>query len=110
MLFLYLNVLDAAFSFDGVIGAFAITQDIVVIAVGLGVGALWIRSMTVALVRRGTLSEYVFLEHGAMWAIGALSVILLVSLRHEVPEVVTGLVGVGFIAAAFASSLIASDS
>ena len=66
---------------------------------------MWIRSMTVALVRRGTLSEYVFLEHGAMWAIGALSVILLVSLRHEVPEVVTGLVGVGFIAAAFASSL-----
>ena len=105
MLFLYLNVLDAAFSFDGVIGAFAITQDIVVIAVGLGVGALWIRSMTVALVRRGTLGEYVYLEHGAMWAIGALSIILLVSLQHEVPEVVTGLIGVGFIAAAFASSL-----
>lgn len=105
MLFVYLNVLDAAFSFDGVIGAFAITQDIVVIAVGLGVGALWIRSLTLALVRRGTLGEYVYLEHGAMWAIGALAVILLVSLRHEVPEVVTGLVGVGFIAAAFASSL-----
>jgi uncharacterized protein len=105
-LFLYLEVLDASFSFDGVIGAFAITQNIFVIAVGLGVGALYIRSLTVLLVRKGTLSEYVYLEHGAHWAIGALSVLLLISVRHEVPEVITGLIGVAFIAAAFASSLI----
>jgi len=105
-LFLYLEVLDASFSFDGVIGAFAITQDIFVIAVGLGVGALYIRSITIYLVRRGTLSDYVYLEHGAMWAIGALAVILLVSIKHEVPEVVTGLIGVGFILVAFVSSLI----
>lgn len=105
-LFLYLEVLDASFSFDGVIGAFAITQNIFVIAVGLGVGAMYIRSLTVYLVRRGTLAEYVYLEHGAMWAIGALAVILLISISHEVPEVVTGLVGVGFIGVAFASSLV----
>jgi hypothetical protein len=104
-LFLYLEVLDASFSFDGVIGAFAITQNIFVIAVGLGVGAMYIRSLTVYLVRQGTLDEYVYLEHGAHWAIGALAVILLVSVRYHVPEVVTGLVGVGFIAAAFVSSL-----
>ena len=104
-LFLYLEVLDASFSFDGVIGAFAITQNIFIIAVGLGVGAMYIRSLTVYLVRRGTLGDYVYLEHGAMWAIGALAAILLVSIKHEVPEVVTGLIGVGFIGLAFLSSL-----
>lgn len=105
-LFLYLEVLDASFSFDGVIGAFAITQNIFIIAVGLGVGAMYIRSLTVYLVRKGTLDDYVYLEHGAHWAIGALATILLVSIEHEVPEVVTGLVGIGFISAAFASSLL----
>ncbi|WP_163512252.1 DUF475 domain-containing protein [Fodinicola acaciae] len=105
-LFLYLEVLDASFSFDGVIGAFAITSDIFIIAIGLGVGAMYIRSLTVYLVRKGTLNEYVYLEHGAMWAIGALAVILLITIRYEVPEVVTGLIGVAFIAAAFISSLV----
>ncbi|MEO3935608.1 DUF475 domain-containing protein [Dermatophilaceae bacterium Soc4.6] len=105
-LFLYLEVLDASFSFDGVIGAFAITQDIFIIATGLGVGAMYIRSLTVFLIRKGTLNDYVYLEHGAHWAIGALAVILFVSIKTEVPEIVTGLIGVGFIAAAFVSSLV----
>jgi len=104
-LFLYLEVLDASFSFDGVVGAFAISQDIFVIAVGLGVGAFWIRSLTVFLVRKGTLNDYVYLEHGAHWAIGALSVLLLVTIRYEVPEIITGLIGVGFILAAFVNSV-----
>ena len=105
-LFLYLEVLDASFSFDGVIGAFAITQNIFIIAVGLGVGAMYIRSLTVYLVHRGTLNDYVHLEHGAMWAIGALATSLLVSIRHEVPEIVTCLIGVGFIAGAFTTSIL----
>lgn len=105
-LFLYLEVLDASFSFDGVIGAFAITSDIFVIAIGLGVGAMYIRSLTVYLVRKGTLQDYVFLEHGAMWAIGSLAILLLVTIRYEVPEVITGLIGVGFIGAAFITSII----
>ncbi len=104
-LFLYLEVLDASFSFDGVVGAFAITSDPIIIAIGLGIGAMFIRSLTVFLVRRGTLSEYVYLEHGALWAIGALAVLLFLTMKYEVPEVVTGLIGVGFIAAAFASSV-----
>jgi len=104
-LFLYLEVLDASFSFDGVIGAFAITQDIFIIAVGLGVGAMYIRSLTVYLIRKGTLNDYVYLENGAHWAIGALAVILFISIKYEIPEVVTGLIGVGFIGAAFLSSL-----
>jgi hypothetical protein len=105
-LFLYLEVLDASFSFDGVIGAFAITSDPIIIAIGLGIGAMFIRSLTVFLVRKGTLAEYEYLEHGALWAIGALAVILLITIEYEVPEVVTGLIGVAFIGAAFASSVV----
>ncbi len=105
-LFLYLEVLDASFSFDGVIGAFAITSDPIIIAIGLGVGAMFIRSLTVFLVRKGTLSEYEYLEHGALWAIGALAVILLITIEYEVPEVVTGLIGVAFIGAALLSSIV----
>ncbi len=106
-LFLYLEVLDAAFSFDGVIGAFAITTDPILIALGLGlIGAMFVRSLTVFLVRKGTLADYVYLEHGAHWAIGALAVILLVGIGYHVDEVVTGLIGVAFIGAAFLSSIL----
>ncbi|GAB3081474.1 DUF475 domain-containing protein [Nocardioides zeae] len=99
-MFLYLEVLDASFSFDGVIGAFAITTDPIVIAIGLGVGALYVRSITVYLVRKGTLSEYRYLEHGAHWAIGALAILLFVTMGVEIPEVVTGLIGVVIILSA----------
>jgi uncharacterized protein len=105
-LFLYLEVLDASFSFDGVVGAFAITPDPIIIAIGLGIGAMFIRSLTVYLVKKGTLGEYVYLEHGALWAIGALAVILLITIEYEVPELVTGLIGVGFIGAALISSIV----
>jgi hypothetical protein len=105
-LFLYLEVLDASFSFDGVVGAFAITSDPIIIAIGLGIGAMFIRSLTVYLVKKGTLGEYVYLEHGALWAIGALAVVLMFTIRYSIPEVVTGLIGVGFIGAALASSIV----
>lgn len=105
-LFLYLEVLDASFSFDGVIGAFAITADPIIIALGLGfIGAMFVRSITIFLVRKGTLAEYVYLEHGAHWAIGALASILLLSIHWHINEVVTGLIGVVFIGAAFWSSV-----
>lgn len=107
-LFLYLEVLDASFSFDGVIGAFAITNEIFTMALGLGIGAFYVRSLTIYLVRQGTLDEYRYLEHGAHYAIGALAVMLLISIRWHLPEVVTGLVGVGLIAAAFWSSVLAN--
>ncbi|MGW5411879.1 DUF475 domain-containing protein [Actinomadura geliboluensis] len=105
-LFLYLEVLDASFSFDGVIGAFAISTDPIVIALGLGIGAMYIRSLTVFLVRKGTLHEYVYLEHGAHWAIGALAVCMLISIGHHVPEWITGGLGAGLIIAAFISSVV----
>ncbi|MFZ1301985.1 MAG: DUF475 domain-containing protein [Candidatus Microsaccharimonas sp.] len=106
-LFLYLEVLDASFSFDGVIGAFAITSDPIIIALGLGlIGAMFVRSITVYLVRKGSLDEYVFLEHGAHWAIGALAAILLISIGQHVDELITGFIGVAIICAAFISSVI----
>src|SRR5688572_21165759 len=91
--FPYLNELDASFSFDGVIGAFALSNNMVVIALGLSIGAIFVRSMTIMLVKKGTLSEYRYLEHGAFWAIIALGAIMLVSARFHIPEVFTGLIG-----------------
>ena len=103
--FLYLEVLDASFSFDGVIGAFAITNDVVIIMLGLAIGAMFVRSMTVYLVRQGILEEFVFLEHGAHYAIGILAIIMFASMEYHIPEVFTGLVGVAFILASLWSSV-----
>lgn len=104
--FLYLEVLDASFSFDGVIGAFAVTRDVVIIMLGLAIGAMFVRSLTIYLVEKGTLDEYVFLEHGAHYAIGALSVIMFGSIVWNISEVVTGLIGITFIVTSFVYSLI----
>ena len=86
--------------------AFAITSDPIIIALGLGlIGAMFVRSLTVYLVRQGTLDEFEYLDHGAHWAIGALAVILLITIGIEVSEVITGLIGVFFIGAAFLASI-----
>lgn len=103
--FIYLEVLDASFSFDGVIGAFAITNDVIIIMLGLAIGAMFVRSMTIYLVDKGTLSEFVYLEHGAHYAIGALAVIMLLSMKFHVPELVTGLIGVAFIGLSLFNSI-----
>ncbi len=104
-MFVYLEVLDAAFSLDGVIGAFALTSEIPIIAVGLGVGAFFVRSLTVYMVHERTLDTLKYLEHGAHWAIFGLAVSMFVSLLTEVPEAVTGTIGIVFVAAAYWSSL-----
>ncbi|BBC36776.1 uncharacterized protein SGFS_080700 [Streptomyces graminofaciens] len=104
-MFLYLEVLDASFSFDGVIGAFAITNDIVLMALGLGIGAMYVRSLTVYLVRQGTLDDYVYLEHGAHYAIGALAAILLITIQYQIHELITGSIGVILIGWSFWSSV-----
>src|SRR3546814_11178404 len=90
--FLYLNVLDASFSFDGVIGAFALSNNMIVIALGLSIGALFVRSMTIHLVENGTLAQYRYLEHGAFWALIALGGFLLISARFHIPDTVPGLI------------------
>lgn len=103
--FLYLEVLDASFSFDGVIGAFALSQNLFVIAIGLGVGAMYVRSMTIMLVERGTLAEYRYLEHGAFYAILILSLIMFAQSLVHIPEVITGLGGAALIGVSLMASI-----
>ncbi|WP_208431368.1 DUF475 domain-containing protein [Bartonella doshiae] len=103
--FLYLEVLDATFSFDGVVGAFAFSHNLFIIAIGLGIGAFYVRSMTIMLVESQTLLHYRYLEHGAFYAILALAVIMYLQAVISVPEVFTGLVGVCIIGMAFYASL-----
>lgn len=104
MSFIYLELLDASFSFDGVIGAFAITKDIVIIMLGLGIGAFFVRSLTIMLVQKGTLLKYVFLEHGAYYALGSLSIMMLCGIYYEIPEFAIAGVGAVVILLAFVTS------
>ena len=103
-LFLYLSVLDVAFSLDSVIGAFALSTNLIVILVGLGIGAYFVRTLTISMVEHGTLDSLIYIEHGAHWAILGLAGVMVASLFVEVPEPVTGLIGLGFIVAAYVSS------
>lgn len=104
--FLYLEVLDASFSFDGVIGAFALSNNMFVIAIGLGIGAMYVRSMTIMLVDKGTLNQFRFLEHGAFYAILTLSFIMYIQTLTHIPEVITGLLGAAMILAALWASIV----
>jgi len=103
---IYLEVLDASFSFDGVIGAFAITGDILIIMLGLGIGAMFVRSLTVWMVEKGVLDEYKYLEHGAHYAIGILAAIMLLKIFTEIGEVITGTLGLLLLIIAFVHSKI----
>ncbi|MCR4881444.1 MAG: DUF475 domain-containing protein [bacterium] len=104
--FLYLELIDASFSLDGVLGAFALSKDIIIITLGLAIGAMFVRSFTIMLVEKKTLKQYVYLENGAHWAIGVLAFIMFYSTLQEVPEVVTGLAGLVLIVWSFISSMI----
>ena len=104
--FMYLELIDASFSLDGVLGAFALSQDIIIITIGLFIGAMFVRSLTIMLVEKKTLAQYLYLEHGAHWAIGVLAVLMFASTIVEIPEVVTGTLGLIFILSAFVSSLL----
>ena len=88
------------------LGAFALSNDVIIITIGLAIGAMFVRSLTIMLVEKKTLAQFLYLEHGAHWAIGALAIIMLITTTREVPEVVTGLVGLFFIVAAFISSIV----
>lgn len=102
--FLYLEILDASFSLDGVIGAFALSSNIFVIAAGLGIGAFFVRSFTIYMLRQGTLQSYRYLEHGAFYAVVALAIMMLVWSVVHLPEVVIGGIWLVFIMLSFYSS------
>lgn len=103
--FIYLELIDASFSLDGVLGAFALTKDVVIISIGLAVGAFFVRSLTIMLVERKTLEKLMYLTNGAYWAIGSLAVIMLVATFHKLPEAITGTLGMFLILASLASSI-----
>ena len=103
--FIYLELIDASFSLDGVLGAFALSSDVVIITIGLAIGAMFVRSLTIMLVEKKTLAKFLYLEHGAHWAIGALAIIMLITTVKEVPEFVTGGIGLLFIIMSLISSI-----
>lgn len=104
-LFVYLNILDSAFSLDGVVGAFALSTNLLIIMVGLGIGAYFVRSLTLLMVKEKTLTQLVYLEQGAHWAILGLAGAMLANLVTHVPEVVTGLIGLLCVSLAYRASL-----
>jgi len=108
--FLYLELIDASFSLDGVLGAFALSNDILIITIGLSIGAMFVRSLTIMLVEKKTLKQYIYLENGAHWAIGALAVIMFISSFKEVSEIITGLCGLVFIVSSLISSILKNKS
>lgn len=104
-MFLYLEVLDASFSFDGVIGAFAITHNLFIIMIGLSIGAFFVRSLTILFVEKDTLTQFEYLEHGAFYAILSLAIMMLLDPFFHLPEWVTGLTGAFIIGLSLLSSL-----
>lgn len=101
---LYLEVLDASFSFDGVVGAFAITSLVPIIVVGLGIGALYVRSLTVYLVRTNKLETLPYLEHAAHYAIGSLATVMFLGMAFEIPEYLTAGCSIGLLCLGIVSS------
>ena len=75
------------------------------VAIGLGIGAMYVRSMTIMLVEKQTLSHLPYLEHGAFYSIIALAVIMFAQSLVHVPEVITGLLGAAIIGLSLWSSL-----
>ncbi len=84
--FMYLEVLDTSFSLDGVIGAFAVTQDIALILLGLAIGAFFVRSFTIFIVDKKVLNQIRYLEHGAFWSIGILATCMLLKTIMHISE------------------------
>ena len=88
---LYLEIIDASFSIDGILGAFAFTLSVPYILIGNGIGAYVLRRLTVSNIEN--IKKYAYLKNGAMYAIGALSVIMLAgAFGHAAPEWLSPLV------------------
>jgi hypothetical protein len=81
---MYLEVLDASFSLDGVIGAFAFTMSVPLIILGNGLGAFIVREMTIKGIN--FISKFAYLKNGAMYSIGILGgIMVLEAYGHEFP-------------------------
>lgn len=104
--FMYLEVLDASFSFDGVMGAFAFTTSVPLILIGNGIGALIVRELTIKGIDR--VATYKYLKNGAMTSIGILGVfIILESFGVELPKYLPTLITLLLVGVAFRESHLA---
>lgn len=97
---MYLEILDASFSFDGVLGAFAFTTSIPLIFIGNGIGALVVRQLTIRGIEK--VSQYKWLKNGAMTSIGVLGIFMIIkSFGVYVPEYLPTFTTVGLIGLTF---------
>ncbi len=100
----YLEVIDASFSIDGVVGAFAFTMAVPLILIGNGFGAYLVRELTVR--NAGTIKKYLYLKNGAMYSIFFLGAIMITdSFGMHVPFWVSPLITFGIVGFFFAKSL-----
>ncbi|MCK9578359.1 DUF475 domain-containing protein [bacterium] len=101
---LYLEAIDASFSIDGVIGAFAFTMSIPLIILGNGIGAFIVRDLTIKGIDK--ISKYAYLKNGAMYAVGVLgSIMVLESFGQEYPFWFIPLCSIGILAVFFVMSI-----
>lgn len=103
--FIYLEILDISYSLDSVISAFAISTDLLIVCIGLSIGAIFVRSITLYLVAKKTIKKYRYLKHGAYYAIGTLGSIMIVNIFIEVPSILTVIISTSFILTALFASI-----
>ncbi|MCX9074177.1 MAG: DUF475 domain-containing protein [Candidatus Methanoperedens sp.] len=93
---MYLEVIDATFSIDGVVGAFAFTLSVPLILIGNGIGAFVVRELTVSNIER--VKRYIYLKNGAMYSIFFLGIIMVVdSFGVHIPEWVSPVITIAVI-------------
>jgi hypothetical protein len=82
---LYLEAIDASFSIDGVVGAFAFTLSVPLILLGNGIGPIVLRQLTISNIDR--IKKYIYLKNGAMYAVFALGTIMILhAFDFHIPE------------------------
>lgn len=100
---LYLEIIDATFSIDGVLGAFAFTTSVPLIILGNGLGAIVVRQLTMGNIEN--IKKYVFLKNGAMYSILCLGIVMILEgFKVEIPEYITPLATIIIIAYFFFKS------
>lgn len=105
----YLEVLDATFSIDGVVGAFAFTFSVPLILLGNGLGALILRKLTVSNIER--IKQYKFLKNGAMYSILFLGIIMILdSFGFHIPPWASPIITFGTVGYFFLKSKAESTS
>ena len=99
----YLEVIDATFSIDGILGAFAFTFSIPIILIGNGVGALVVRKLTISNIEN--VKKYKYLKNGAMYSIFALGLIMVLHSFHiNIPNWISPVVTFAIVGAFFYKS------